>query len=135
MLDVLTGQGICNAAVVVTRYFGGVLLGTGGLVRAYSAAVQAGLAASTVVEKIYGAQLDIRVEYTDLGKVQYIIGQNKIPMLGSEYADGVTLHVILPAEEEQRFAKNLADATSGRAVIEKTGSAYYCEAGGKYLLD
>ena len=54
MLDVLLGAGIYNAAIVVTRYFGGVLLGTGGLVRAYSGAVQAGLAASTVIEKHHG---------------------------------------------------------------------------------
>ena len=65
MLDVLLGEDIHNVAVVVTRYFGGTLLGTGGLVRAYSGAVKAGLAESTIITKISGAKLHIETDYTD----------------------------------------------------------------------
>ena len=69
MLDVLLGEGLCNTAVVVTRYFGGTLLGTGGLVRAYSAATQAGLAASTIITKQYGTLLEIQTDYNGTGKM------------------------------------------------------------------
>ena len=66
MLDVLVGENLYNTAVVVTRYFGGVLLGTGGLVRAYSAATQEGLRASTVIEKIRGISLAVTTDYTGI---------------------------------------------------------------------
>ena len=75
MLEVLEGEGIRNVAVVVTRYFGGTLLGTGGLVRAYSASVKAGLASSVIITKIPGVKLKIETDYTGLGKIQYLLGE------------------------------------------------------------
>ena len=95
MLDVLLGEGIHNAAVVVTRYFGGVLLGTGGLVRAYSGAVKAGLASSVIITRMWGVKLVISTDYTGLGKIQYILGQRGICILNSEYTDTVRLEVLL----------------------------------------
>ena len=77
MLDVLLKEGIHNTAVVVTRYFGGVLLGTGGLVRAYQGAVQKGLDAAVIVEKFEGQILLITTDYTGLGKIQYLLAQEK----------------------------------------------------------
>ena len=74
MLEVLLGEGVHNVAVVVTRYFGGILLGTGGLVRAYQAAVKAGLAASKVAEKRQGVKMTLRTDYNGIGKIQYIMG-------------------------------------------------------------
>ena len=72
MLDVLTGEEIHNAAIVVTRYFGGTLLGTGGLVRAYSSAAKQGLASSVIITKIPGVKLRLATDYAGLGKIQYI---------------------------------------------------------------
>ena len=72
MLEVLLGEGIHNMAVVVTRYFGGTLLGTGGLVRAYSGAVKAGLRNSVLVEKRLGIRLQVDTDYSGIGKIQYI---------------------------------------------------------------
>ena len=72
MLDVLLGEEIHDVAVVVTRYFGGTLLGTGGLVRAYSGSTKAGLAASKVIVKMHGQKLTVQTDYTGLGKIQYI---------------------------------------------------------------
>ena len=68
---------IHNCIVVVTRYFGGTLLGTGGLVRAYQAATQAGLAASSIIEKQFGKKLHLTTDYTGIGKLQYLIAQNQ----------------------------------------------------------
>ena len=75
MLDVLIGEEIHNAAIVVTRYFGGTLLGTGGLVRAYSAAAKQGLASSVIITKNPGVKLRLATDYAGLGKIQYILGQ------------------------------------------------------------
>ena len=86
MLDVILGEDIYNVAVVVTRYFGGVLLGTGGLVRAYSGAVQAGLGESTVIEKHHGISLALTADYTAIGKLQYIAAENQLPVLDTEYS-------------------------------------------------
>ena len=78
MLEVLLGSGIRNVAVVVTRYFGGTLLGTGGLVRAYTQAVQAGLDACVVSTMTYGVSLKVKTDYNGIGKVQYLCGQRGI---------------------------------------------------------
>lgn len=103
MLDVLLGEELYNTAVVVTRYFGGTLLGTGGLVRAYSKAVQEGLAQSDLIEKQYGNILEIGTDYNGVGKIQYLIGENKIPVLESEYTDKVRFQVLLPMSETEHF--------------------------------
>ena len=81
MLDVILGEDIYNVAVVVTRYFGGVLLGTGGLVRAYSKAVQEGLSESLLIEKKKGISLKVTTDYTGIGKIQYIAGERQISIL------------------------------------------------------
>lgn len=81
MLDVLLGEDIYDVAVVVTRYFGGTLLGTGGLVRAYSRAVQEGLAQSIIIEQKYGVLLEVLTDYNGIGKLQYLFGQEKMPIL------------------------------------------------------
>ena len=90
MLDVLLREGITDVAVVVTRYFGGVLLGTGGLVRAYQAATQAGLAVSQIIEKKQGSRLIIHTDYTGLGKLQYLFGQQSTAILNTTYEADVT---------------------------------------------
>lgn len=134
MLDVLLGEDLYNTAVVVTRYFGGTLLGTGGLVRAYSRAVQEALKACVILEKRQGALLEIGTDYTDLGKIQYILGQRKIPLLGSDYTDRVLLKVILPKAEERELLKALTEATGGRAAVTKTGEPYFGIVEGEVLL-
>ena len=118
MLDVLLGAGIYNAAIVVTRYFGGVLLGTGGLVRAYSGAVQAGLAASTVIEKHHGISLQVTTDYTGIGKIQYILAQNNIPIADSIYGENVSIQVVVPAQQQEKIEKELIEGTNGKAEID-----------------
>lgn len=134
MLDVLLGEELYNTAVVVTRYFGGTLLGTGGLVRAYSKAVQEGLAQSQVIEKQYGIILEIGTDYQGLGKIQYIIGENKIPLLDSQYTDVVTLQVLLPMGEKERFVAELIEGTNGRVRIEEKEELYYGVLDGNVLM-
>ncbi len=127
MLEALLGSGIRNAAVVVTRYFGGVLLGTGGLVRAYTRAVQEGLAACTVGRMRYGAELQVLTDYNGVGKVLRQLGSMGLEPASCEYTDKVTLRVVVPAEDEEAVRRNVADATGGRAVMEKLRETYFVE--------
>ena len=134
MLDVLLGEGMYNTAVVVTRYFGGTLLGTGGLVRAYSKAVQEGLAQSRIIEKQYGAILEIETDYNGLGKIQYLIGENKIPVLDSEYTDKVQIRIILSEAETEKFREELTEATNGRVKTEIKEKLYDALLDGQVLM-
>ncbi len=118
MLDVLLKEGITNVAVVVTRYFGGVLLGTGGLVRAYQKAVQEGLAVSQIIEKREGFLLYINTDYNGLGKLQYLFAQKEISILESEYAADVRMTVLVPLERKEEIEKAVVEHTNGTARLE-----------------
>lgn len=136
MLDVILGEEIHNIAVVVTRYFGGTLLGTGGLVRAYSKATQDGIAASMIIEKQYGVRLTVGTDYNGLGKIQYILGQRGITILNSEYTDKVSVGILLPAEEEQAVVSEITEGTNGKAVIERGEACYFAKVdGGMVIFD
>lgn len=125
MLDVVLGEDLYNVAVVVTRYFGGVLLGTGGLVRAYSGAVQEGLKASRIIEKIHGIALEVTTDYSGIGKLQYIAGERGLPILDSEYTDKVVLQILTPAEETAAVEKAITEGTNGRARIQRGKELYF----------
>ena len=127
MLDVLLREGITNVAVVVTRYFGGVLLGTGGLVRAYQAATQAGLMASVIIEKKPGRKLFIQTDYNGLGKLQYLFAQLGISILHTEYGADVVLSVRIPLLMLQKVEKEITEKTSGSAKMEWGEEVVYAE--------
>lgn len=133
MLDVILGEDIYNVAVVVTRYFGGVLLGTGGLVRAYSKAVQEGLAASRIIEKRRGIALKVTTDYTGIGKIQYIAGERNIPILNSEYTDKVVLELLIPSEDVDAVQKAVTEGTNGRARMEKDRELYFAVLDGEVM--
>ena len=133
MMDVLTGAGLTNTAVVVTRYFGGTLLGTGGLVRAYSAAGQEGLKNSRIITRRSETRLGIRTDYNGIGKLQYLFGQKQIPMMDAEYAEKVYFAVLVPISRVQEITKAVTEATSGQAVIEEEGNLYYAVLDGEYV--
>ena len=118
MLDVLLKEGVTNVAVVVTRYFGGVLLGTGGLVRAYQKAVQEGLASSNIIEKRNGFLLYINTDYNGIGKLQYLFGQKEIAIMDSEYGVDVRMTVLVPLERKEEIEKAVIEQTNGTAVLE-----------------
>lgn len=125
MLDVLLGEGIHNAALVVTRYFGGTLLGTGGLVRAYQGAAKEGLNNSVILEKLTGVKLQITTDYNGIGKLQYITSQMEITTLDTEYTDIVVMTNLVPIELYEQFEKKVVEATNGKAVIVNSGNVSY----------
>ncbi len=134
ILDVLTGASLHNVIAVVTRYFGGTLLGTGGLVRAYSRAVQEGLAQSVVIEKHPGYQVILTCDYTDVGKIQYLLAQNGISTLNSVYTDTVTLQVLFPRNSFPSRKADIMEATGGRTGFSEPVPVTYADLEGEILL-
>lgn len=125
MLDVLEGSGIVNVCAVVTRYFGGTLLGTGGLVRAYSGAVKEGLGQSTVLTVNPAVKAAITADYNSIGKIQYLLGQQDLVTLDSQYTDEVELTVLVPDEKRDRLKSDITEATGARAGLKELEEVYF----------
>lgn len=134
MLDVLLKENIHNAAVVVTRYFGGVLLGTGGLVRAYQQATKVGLSASEIIEKKEGAVLFIRTDYTGIGRLQYLFAQEKITVMDTAYEADVLVKAVIPENDKKRIEKTIIEQTNGTAKLEWGDEVTFAEYDGEVLL-
>ncbi len=133
MLDVLLREDIHNLVVVVTRYFGGTLLGTGGLVRAYQKAVQKGLKNSIVIEKMQGRMLKIDTDYNSIGKIQYILAQQQITAMDTVYTDKVEMLVMVPVEQLEAFQEAVTEGTNGTARFEVGEQVEYASVDGKII--
>lgn len=117
ILDVLRGMDIKDTIIVVTRYFGGTLLGTGGLVRAYSSASKAGISAAGLIEKILNTEVNITADYTLSGKIQYeILGGGHI-INDTVYTDKVEFRVLVEKPLVSSFIENITNVTGGKANI------------------
>lgn len=125
MLNVLLGEDVHNVCVVVTRYFGGVLLGTGGLVRAYSDAVKAGLSACVILDKKRGFRVTVGCGYPEIGKIQYLTAEMGISALESAYGEQVSFTFLVPAGDYESFHKKLTEGTNGTARIERGDEVWY----------
>ena len=134
ILEVLAGEGITNAAIVVTRYFGGTLLGTGGLVRAYGAAAKEGLSASAVINKIPGMRLSITTDYTGLGKIQYLLGQRGITVLDTVYTDKVEMEALVSLKEGAAVKAEITEGTNGQAVLQEGEPCHLAKIDGKMQI-
>lgn len=117
MMDVIIGSAVTNVLVVVTRYFGGTKLGTGGLVRAYSQATKLGLDGSVTIEKIQGNPMTVRTDYNGVGKIQYILGEYQIHITNIEYTEIVNVDAMVPIELVDTIQNKIIEVTSGRAEI------------------
>lgn len=132
MLDVLANEHITNVCAVVTRYFGGTLLGTGGLVRAYSAAVKEGLADCEIIKKIHGYSVEIECDYNDFGKIQHMAGARGYHISHTDYGQKVKTGFLV--EDAQRLMADITDISSGRAVITDPEPAVYAINDGKIQM-
>lgn len=127
MLEVLTGEELHDVAVVVTRYFGGTLLGTGGLVRAYSQAVKEGLKNCEIGFLRDGIKLKLSMSYNELGKVQNLCKNVKQPIDDIIYQENVIVMIAVPEEELAARTKQLQDVCSGKLVIEDLGRCTFLD--------
>ena len=134
MLDVLVSNNIHDTVVVVTRYFGGTLLGTGGLVRAYSQAVSEGLEEIVLIEKLQGEEIIIESDYNALGKVEYFLGSKGIPKETADYADVVRIGLLVTYEEAELINKELFDLTNGKISVNKVRDVKFARNGEKNIL-
>lgn len=125
ILSVLSGRKLYNVVCVVTRYFGGVLLGTGGLVRAYSGAVEECLLHAKLKEMIMSSLIHIEASYTDSGKLQYLFAQNNVIVISSEYTDKVSFEILVPILLEETIIKQITEATKNRASVNIINKDYY----------
>lgn len=125
ILDIILGMEIHNVCVVVSRYFGGTLLGTGGLVRAYGQAAKEGVAASTVIEKIPGREITLTCDYNSIGKIQYIAGNLGLPAVSSDYTDKVVLRYMVNSDQVDSVIAKITEATAGKTAIETGDEVYY----------
>lgn len=124
MLEVLQKEEIKNVLVVVTRYFGGVLLGTGGLVRAYTQATKEGLDQAKVCTMKNMSLLALDTDYNGIGKVKYILANESAIVESEEYTEKVRVNIAIAIEQEEKLKKQLIEATSARIKIEETGSKF-----------
>ena len=117
ILNVLRGEDIVNAAAVVTRYYGGVLLGTGGLARAYSGSAKEGITVAGIIEKILYQTLFVKVDNTLLGKVRYETLQREHIIDDTIYTDVVEFKILVKIPEVEVFVKAIINTTAGNAAV------------------
>lgn len=127
MLEILLSEGIYDIALVVTRYFGGTLLGTGGLVRAYQAATKAALEQCRIIEKKFGLKLEVLTDYQGIGKLQYLTGQMEIPFLDTVYTDSVKAILLVTKEQASSLDKKMQEATNGKTIFTVLEEVYYAK--------
>ncbi|MBD8973485.1 MAG: YigZ family protein [Clostridiales bacterium] len=124
ILEVITGKGLCDVCIVVTRYFGGTLLGTGGLVRAYTDAAKACIDATDMVTKCLVVPMRLTTNYTDFGKIQYLLGSHNISVLDSEYGENVAVRIEVLVDDVPMIVKQLTEVTAARVQIEQEDAVY-----------
>ncbi len=125
MLDVIEKNEVVDVCVVVTRYFGGVLLGTGGLVRAYTKGAKIALDAARVITMTVCCECEINCNYNQYGKLNTLIMNIGGAVDDTVFTDDVKLKFHIPADFVPALEKALADATAGEVKIEITGEKYY----------
>lgn len=134
MLEVILGEDLHNIVVVVTRYFGGTLLGTGGLIRAYTKSTQEGIKNSRIVVKCLGQELSVACDYATSGKIQYMAAAEEIPVLGTDYTDEVVFHMIVPENQTKTVENKFIEASSGKVKITELEKKYFVDLDGEIQI-
>lgn len=124
VLDAIRKAGIVDAVVVVTRYFGGTLLGTGGLVHTYGASAKMGLEASKIVVRRLCDIISVKVDYSMLGKIQHEIMSKGYMLEDTIYEDDATFIISCPIDETDRITNDFINMTNARGEIKKIDKKY-----------
>lgn len=127
ILETLLNENLHNTLIVVTRYFGGTLLGTGGLVRAYGQSSKKGIRNSVIQKVCEGISFKLTVDYNSIGKIKYIMWQMGITDAQEEYGQNVVLSILMKKDEYNEFNTKVTDATGGKAVFEDEEDREYRE--------
>lgn len=124
VLDTIRKEGIVDVCVVVTRYFGGILLGTGGLVHAYSQSASSGLNEAQIITKALCNIVSVKVDYTHVGKIQHMIATKNLILDGCEYGNEVEFKICSLIEDTKKFMDEVTDLTNGRSINSVIGQKY-----------
>lgn len=124
ILKVIEGRNCTNTIIIVTRYFGGTLLGTGGLARAYTASAAEALGKAGIICMADCVKLRITLEYKLLDKVMHFLRGEKIPVSDENYTDKVSFQITVRAEESSALAGRITELTAGAVQIKETGRGY-----------
>lgn len=119
MLDILRNENLKNVVVVVTRYFGGILLGTGGLVRAYQAATKAGIEAAETGVTRELLRIRITTDYNGYGRLEALASKNGFSIDNTVFTDKVSSLVLCEENEFESISSKMTEATAGQSLIEK----------------
>ena len=133
-LEVIKKEDLRDVVVVVTRYFGGIKLGAGGLVRAYTKGAKVGIEAGIVIEKVKYTEVKIKIEYTQLGRIQNEIMNLGFKVKDTIYSEDVELIVYSKIEDVQSLTDRMIDITSGTADISLGEEYYLSEKDGQLIL-
>ena len=126
ILEVMKKADITDCAVVVTRYFGGVLLGTGGLIRAYQAAAKEGIKNSDVAQVCDGITAVITTDYNAYGKLQYICNDNNVDIIDTDFGANVTIKLAAEMSVCDTFEKKLMDTFAGNVALNDKENVKFC---------
>ena len=124
VLDTIRKEEIVDVCVVVTRYFGGTLLGTGGLVHAYGASARQGLLEAEIITRCLCNVICIKVDYHLSGKIQYKIASEKLILENTDYGNDVCFYVCCLIEETEKFLKEITELTNGKAICTVAEQKY-----------
>ena len=125
MLEVLKGRGLFKVVAVVTRYFGGIKLGTGGLVRAYSSSVVSGIEQAKIVSVINSVEVEISLDYDKYSKLLSIVNGD-IKILATDFDQNVSVKLILPQKDYDKFEKTVQENFNGKVIPKVKGQRYFC---------
>lgn len=124
VLDVLQKEGLTDVCVVVTRYFGGILLGGGGLVRAYSHACKIAVDSAKIMLMCNCFELTIKTDYNLYGKINYILPDFEVKITSTEFTDDVTIKLLVKSEFVDLLEKEITEITNGQAKIIRSDEKF-----------
>lgn len=125
ILDMLRGKGLQNVLVIVTRYFGGILLGTGGLLQAYTDSTKNALDKANIIEKILQKQYEVEVTYAFNDKLSHFCSTKDYKIVDTKYEENVKLYIAVKNEFSEQFENEIINLTNGEAKIKVTLDNYY----------
>lgn len=127
ILDIISSSGLVNCLIIVTRYFGGVLLGTGGLIRAYQAASKEGLLNSDIAMVSDGIAARIVTDYNAYGRLQYICSDTGVDITQADFGAEVIIMLVADTAKMCSFEKRITDAFSGNIVLTDKKNVKFCK--------
>lgn len=133
VLEVINKEKLSNIVILVTRYFGGIKLGTGGLIRAYTKGARIGLEAGIIIDRVVHLELELIVDYSLLGLVENFIQRNKFYIKNIEYLEKVSINLYIEKDISKDFINQIVDLTSNEVLINNLGEKHLSTKDGKIL--